>query len=77
MKNRFTPDRIQELEKEMQQLGRSVECVDPRIRPGHGADWLVRFKDGSVVTTCCYEQGQEAYVSMVAFALCLKEPKEE
>lgn len=69
MGNTLTPEKIAWMEEKLRELGRTVECIDPRKRPGHPPDWKICFADGTETMTC-----GDNYESVLAYAVLAKEP---
>ncbi len=71
MDNLLSPEKIKQLEEKLHQQGRSIQCVDARVRPGHPPDYVIRFANGATINTCAY-----SYEGVLAAATIMKEPQD-
>lgn len=65
-------EQIKQLEEKLSAKGRSVRCIDHRIRPGHPADYVCRFRNGSELRGSAY-----SYEAALSWGLLLKESGQE
>lgn len=52
----LTPELIARLEEKLTQQGRTLECIDPRNRPGHPPDWVITLASGRKDYVCGYDR---------------------